>query len=508
MQNCCALEVDVNGEETFLVDKNVLASFSGKLSKLFSKVRGETRRMKVVFNDFPGGAEGFELIAKFCYNGGSVDDLAPPSMFLLHSAANYMEISEQTKGFFRSIQSLNWCELVSGLKKCQELPSFLISPSVLQQFLDCLVCRLSIPCVSSPRTPCSDNSSILFSGDISIDSSRSCASQTKWWFQDLKFLNIDMLEKVVRAMVSHKLDQTMVSSFLSYYKNMNFLSATSVQKDRIIETIIDLLSLLDRSFVSVRGLFDILQASRSLKCCTEKLEVVIGSQLDRATIDDLLIPSPPGKRYAYDVSLILKLLKTFLRENSRYFFSYSLKKVGTLIDLYIMEVAPDQFLQPSKFIALATALPDTARDSYEILYEAIDVYFKVHKGLSAKEKIKISCALNYDKLSDQTLMDLSHNDNFPVCASVTALITNQSKLRIKHNAIKHLSNLTDGSSRRGGKGVSTRQYGCDSHHAPEIKKLDDLHRKGKKLSRPNVQNRRKLQINVSNNFASMHRLCA
>ncbi|XP_019168803.1 PREDICTED: BTB/POZ domain-containing protein At3g22104-like [Ipomoea nil] len=499
MQNCCDLEVDVNGEETFLVDKNVLASFSGRLSKLFSKVRGETRRMKVVFNDFPGGPEGFELIAKFCYNGGCVD-LAPSNMFLLHSAANYMEISRGihgthslTKGFFRSIQSLNWCELVSGLKKCQELPSFLISPSVLQNFLDCLVSRLSIPCVSSPRTPCSDNSSVLFSGDISVDSSRSYASQTKWWFQDLKFLNIDMLEKVVRTMVSHKLDQTMVSSFLSYYKNMNFLSATSVQKNRIIDTIINLLSLLDRSFVSVRGLFDILQASRSLKtskCCTEKLEVLIGSQLDRATIDDLLIPSQPGKRYAYDVSLILKLLKTFLRENSRHFFSYSLKKVASLIDLYIMEVAPDQFLQPSKFMALATALPDTARDSYEILYEAIDVYFKVHKGLSAKEKIKISCALNYDKLSDQTLMDLSHNENFPVCASVTALVTNQSKLRIKHNAIEHLSNLTDGSSRRGGK------------------KLDDLHRKGKKLSRPNVQNSRKLQINVSNNFASMHRLCA
>lgn len=286
-------------------------------------------------------------------------------------------LTEQTKA---SIQSLNWSELVSGLKKCQELPSFLISPSVLQQFLECVVCRLSIPCVSSPRTSSSDNSSILFSGDISIDSSRSYVCQTNWWFQDLKSLNIDMLEKFVRTMVSNKLDQTMISSFLSYYKNANFLPAASVQKYRIIETIINLLSLLNRSFISVRGLFDILQASRSLKiskCCTEKLEILIGSQLDRATIDDLLIPSQPGKRYAYDVNLILMLLKTFLRENSKYFFSYRLKKVASLIDLYIMEVAPDHCLHPSKFMALATALPDIARDSYEILYEAIDVYFKV-----------------------------------------------------------------------------------------------------------------------------------
>jgi hypothetical protein len=54
-----------------------------------------------------------------------------------------------------------------------------------------------------------------------------------------------------------------------------------------------------------------------------------------------------------------------------------LRKVGVLVDLYITEVAPDPCLRPSKFLALAMVLPDAARDSYDELYRAIDMYLEV-----------------------------------------------------------------------------------------------------------------------------------
>ena len=41
------------------------------------------------------------------------------------------------------------------------------------------------------------------------------------------------------------------------------------------------------------------------------LENLIGSQLDQATIDHLLIPSPTEKKCIYDV-MVLKLVKSFL----------------------------------------------------------------------------------------------------------------------------------------------------------------------------------------------------
>ena len=55
----------------------------------------------------------------------------------------------------------------------------------------------------------------------------------------------------------------------------------------------------------------------------------------------------------------------------------SLNKVATLMDLYIAEVAPDPYLKPSKFLALIVALPESARDSYDEVYRAIDMYLEV-----------------------------------------------------------------------------------------------------------------------------------
>lgn len=181
-------------------------------------------------------------------------------------------------------------------------------------------------------------------------------------------------------MMSNKLDHSVISSFLFYYKRVKCPTASSAQKCRIIETIIKFLSSLDGSFISIRGLFDILQASFTLKmskCAKGKLEYLIGSQLDRVKLDDLLIPSPAGEKSAYNVNLVLRLLDIFLSNSREKLLMYQLKKVAELIDLYIMEVAPDPYLKPCKFLALAAALPDIARESYDTIYLAMDMYLKV-----------------------------------------------------------------------------------------------------------------------------------
>ena len=54
-----------------------------------------------------------------------------------------------------------------------------------------------------------------------------------------------------------------------------------------------------------------------------------------------------------------------------------LKKVARLMDLYIVEVAPDPCIKPSKFLALDMSLPDSARDSHDEMYHAMDIYLKV-----------------------------------------------------------------------------------------------------------------------------------
>ncbi|KAL2530929.1 BTB/POZ domain-containing protein [Forsythia ovata] len=412
------LEVDVNGHETFFVKEKVVTSFSGRFRKLFEK---STRQgLKVIFHEFPGGAEGFELIVRFCYNGGRIG-ITPSNVLLLHSAANFVEINDlidQTKVFLESIHQWTWFELIDCLKKFQELVPSTNSSCMLQKILNCFIGRFFSPRVSSPcaSSSSSESSSVQLSGEISTYSSQLSSSLSTIWFRDLEFLSVDLFEKVAKTMILMKLDHETISSFLNYYQRMKFRSLSSSGKCKFIVIVINLLCSLDGSFFSFKSLCNMLQVSFTLKITkssTKKLECLIGSRLDEATLDDLLVPSPPKKSHAYYVNLVLRFLKTFLEDSTKHLVLRRLNKVAHLMDLYIAEVAPDPHLKPSKFRALVFSLPDFARDSHDRIYEAMDMYFRAHNYLYEEEKIKICRALNYDKLSSDSLIHLSQNAKFP-----------------------------------------------------------------------------------------------
>ncbi|KAK3035119.1 hypothetical protein RJ639_032621 [Escallonia herrerae] len=425
-----------------LLLQKILAFFSGKLRKLLlGKFKGTGRGVKVTFLDFPGGAECFELIARFCYNNGSIV-LTPSNIFLLHSAANFLEMKGnihgipnlilQTKIYLEGIHYWTWPELVVGLKQCQDLLPVLSSSRLFQEFLDSLVEKLFMPGVASQRTSSSDSSSFQFSGDISSEGAKNYSSQTTWWFQDLGFISIVLLENLVHTMMLQNVEHATICSFLLYYQKARFFSVSIAERCNVTETVVNLICLLDEDSISYRGLLDAFGMTLSLKmsrCCMLKLESLIGSRLDQAKVDDLLVPSPPGKKYAYDSNLILRLVKIFLLKSCNEYCNYRLKKVAGLIDLYIAEVAPDPYLRPRKFAALAMSLPDVARDSHDRLYRAIDMHFEVHRGLCEDEKISVCCALNYNKLSPENVKHLARNPNFPTGLVATASVSLKSKLK-------------------------------------------------------------------------------
>ncbi|GLT70750.1 hypothetical protein SLA2020_428100 [Shorea laevis] len=139
----------------------------------------------------------------------------------------------------------------------------------------------------------------------------------------------------------------------------------------------------------------------------------MGSQLDQATIDYLLAPSPHGRDYSDDVNLVLRLVQAFLIECSC-LSSTSRFKEGCQFDGYVpWEVAPDSHVKPSKFVALVLVLPDYARESYDHIYRAMDLFLEVHAGLCEEERVSVCCALNHEKLSPEALKDLSRNSKFP-----------------------------------------------------------------------------------------------
>ncbi|KAJ8465228.1 hypothetical protein OPV22_027780 [Ensete ventricosum] len=441
----CDLEVDVNGEEAFLVSKGILSSFSGRLRKLFSKpssLSSTAETLKVVFHDFPGSVRGFELMARFCYNNGRIQ-ITPSDACLLHCVADYMEMTEDaspfpsliklTEVYLLGIPCWSWSEIMSALRRCQDFLPSAISSGILDRIVDSIAGRITTAGVgdATPSGSSPESSAFRFSCDTRSSISTRSGIHRAWWFDDLALLNTDMIQQVIASMVLQKVDNGMISRFLFYYLKCGAHGSPS-EKRKATETAIDLLHSLDRSCVSCKGLFNILRVASSLrlsKSCHGRLENMIGSQIDQATLDSLLIPAPIGIGSSlYDVSLVLRFLKSFLASVGEASMP-RMNRVGCLIDSYLAEVAPDPSLEPSKFAALITILPDAARDSHDAIYRAVDLYLEVHGELSEEERMKICCAINHDKLSSESCMHLAGNPKFPSRTAVKALISQQSKLK-------------------------------------------------------------------------------
>ncbi|KAG6416948.1 hypothetical protein SASPL_124389 [Salvia splendens] len=431
------LEVDVNGEEVFVVNARVVSSYSGKISRLVGKSEGVALRLKVIFNDFPGGAEGFELITRFCYSKRKVI-ITPLNIFNLTCAAHFMEmenLSDLTEKSLQEVRYWSWHELLAALKKCQELLPRAGSLALLDKCLDSLIGRVASSCETSPSpsVSSSDGSGIRLSCDTrSTESLKSGAFRATWWFEDLVAFGTDLIQMLVKLMVAKNFDNGIISRFLFYYQKSRFASASADDKAKIIEAVVDMLGSLDLRCVSYRSLFGMLRVglNTSLSQCTrDKLEGMIGSQLDQATLDDLLVPSPVGTSCLYDVNLVLRFLKSFLGKGVCCVPLSRLRKAGALMDLFLAEVAPDPRLKPSKFLALIIALPDSARDSCDGVYYAVNLYLEVHSGLSEDQKMKVCCGLTYEKLSPQALDHLTRNTNFPPKSAVQAVASQQHKLK-------------------------------------------------------------------------------
>ncbi|PPS02716.1 hypothetical protein GOBAR_AA17947 [Gossypium barbadense] len=355
------------------------------------------------------------------------------------SGAGNCNLLQKTKDSIDELSFWAWSDLLVALKHYQDSPRTATSSGVLEKCLDSLVGRLAM---ASEVTPCASTSPPDSSGLRISFNTRSTQSSNKglfratWWFEDLSALSPNLIEMLVKSMVSR-----------GYNHKSKFYTASSDEKREVLEIVIDMLYTLDPSSISCKSLFGVLRPvlrSNISKSCRNKLESMIGSQLDQATIDNLLIPSY-GRSYLYDVNLVLRFLKAFLRDGGSELSPIRMKNVASLIDLYITEVAPDRCLKSSKFSALVMVLPDSSRDSWDELYHAMDIYLEVHTGLSEVEKMEICGGLNYKKLSSEACMHLSQNTKFPSTSAVQALISQQWKLKNllegMHNA-KHYTDFT------------------------------------------------------------------
>ncbi|EHA8589219.1 BTB/POZ domain-containing protein [Cocos nucifera] len=458
MKDLCDLKVQIDGQHTFLVHRRVLCSFSGRLKKMVKQERRRCQAKGSGLNimEFPGGPEGFELVSRFCYNSGRIT-MSPANVSVLHCGAIFLEMTEefstcnllrQTDTFLEDLFYWTCGDILMALRICELFFSIADSCGLIVKLITSLLAKISassevpltlgtpLPSSSSSSCPSPDTSGFRCSSSTkALETMKTCFTK-EWWFDELTLLGPNIVEKFVRILGAYGADNKnlILTRFLLYYLKEAVKNPTldKLQYGGLADTVVHGVVLMGRSAFSCRGLFWVLRLVSGLGLSKEsryKLERLMGLMLDQATLDDLLVSGYDG--VVYDVNLALRLVRVFVSEGGGGMSLQRMKKVGGLVDKYLGEISPDQSLKMSKFLGVAESLPDSARDCFDGVYRALDIYLESHPKLSIEERMRLCQCLNYEKLTLETCKDLAKNKRIPPGVAVQALAAQQSKLRRK-----------------------------------------------------------------------------
>lgn len=411
-----------------------LVSRSGKIRKLLSESK-DSKAARINLQRVPGGAEAFELAAKFCYGLGI--EITLHNVAMIHCTAHYLQMTEE----FSDKNLVLRTELYI---KESVMTSIRNSITVLHHCESLLPVAEEINLVGKIITSITSNvcKEQLSSGLLKLDQSLPQKQMTpeieqpsEWWGKSLAVLNLDFLQRVMSAIKSKGLKQETVSKILINYAHSSLhgliikdieslnssLSDSEAQKKQriMVEAVVSLLptqskkSPVPMSFLS--GLLKTALMVSASPVCKADLERRIGLQLDQAILEDILIPASSNgdgnNHRLYDTDSVMRIFSIFLNlegeeaEEEVYFrerdgcYEYDsprspkhslILKISKLMDSYLAEVSLDLNLTASKFISLAELLPDHARLVTDGLYRAVDIFLKV--------KHTVSCAALICKL--------------------------------------------------------------------------------------------------------------
>ncbi len=476
------------GQMTFHLHKFPLVSRCGRLAKQVEEMSEEDQEgCEIQLVDMPGGAEAFELAAKFCYRVKLA--LTSANVVTLRCAAEYLEMSEEfgegnligkTEAFLQQVVLCSWRDSVFALKSCMsslpqveklDLVEKLVHSICVKASMDPSLLAWSIPGAHDHSSLQSPGGSVLWNG-ISTGAHAAHATQTDWWYDDLSTLSLPLFERVITGLETRGIRPDSIAGALVHYskKSLPGLHRRHIDRDAhittrgvvvpvtvppmeeddqriVLETIEAHLPLV-KGVVSTGFLFRLLRTAMILNAsprCKSNLEKRIGMQLEQAMLDELLMPNYSYiEETLYDIDVVQRILDHFLlldqnsppgsddEEEGLLLGSPSLSPimmVAKLLDDYLAEVAPDVNLKPTKFQVLAEALPDYSRILDDGLYRAIDIFLKAHPWLSEAEREKICKIMDCQKLSLEACTHAAQNERLPLRVVVQVLLFEQLQLR-------------------------------------------------------------------------------
>ncbi|KAJ9170591.1 hypothetical protein P3X46_018688 [Hevea brasiliensis] len=449
------------GGASFSLHKFPLVSKCGYIRKLVSE-SNDADLPEIQILDIPGGAEAFELAAKFCY--GINFEISKENIVLLRCVAEYLEMTEdyavgnlvaRTEAYLSEVALKSLAGAVSVLHLSENLLPLAEKLNLVSRCIDAIAfmaCRESQSQFSMSGRSNSGNEGVLSSK----------ASQPKpivdWWAEDLTILRIDIFRRVLIAMMAGGFKQYALGPILMLYaqKSLRGLELSGRGRKKIepqqehekrvvLETIVSLLPR-ERNVLSVSFLSMLLRAAIHLKttvACRLDLEKRMALQLGQAVLDDLLIPSHSFTGDTlFDVDTVQSIMMNYLdyevegdrlgyQTDDEYFSPQlsNMERVGKLMENYLAEIASDSNLTVSRFIGLAELIPEQSRITEDGMYRAIDIFLKAHPALRDMERKKVCSLMDCQKLSREACAHAAQNDRLPAQTVVQVLYYEQQRLR-------------------------------------------------------------------------------
>ncbi|KAK7307674.1 hypothetical protein VNO77_40936 [Canavalia gladiata] len=452
---------DVNvqiGEASFSLHKFPLVSKCGCIRKLVSE-SNDADVSFIELSDVPGGAEAFELAAKFCY--GINFEINIENIAMLRCVAEYLEMTEdysvgnlvgRTDAYLNEVALNTIAGAVSILHMSENLLPIAERAKLVSRCIDAIAyiaCKESQFCTSARSDSGSDG--------VASSMASNQRPVVDWWAEDLSVLRIDIFQRVIIAMMARGFKQYAIGPILMLYAQKSLRGLDIFGKGRkkieprqehekrvVLETIVSLLPR-ERNAMSVSFLSMLLRAAIYLEttvACRLDLEKRMAMQLGQAVLDDLLIPSYSFTGDTlFDVDTVQRIMANYLESKIGNHLAYNaddeyfstpesdVERVGKLMENYLAEIATDRNLPVPKFICLAELIPEQSKPTEDGMYRAIDIYLKAHPALSDMERKKVCSVMDCQKLSREACAHAAQNDRLPVQTVVQVLYYEQQRLR-------------------------------------------------------------------------------
>ncbi|KAG9151466.1 hypothetical protein Leryth_015065 [Lithospermum erythrorhizon] len=443
----------IAGGTSFCLHKFPLVSKCGYLKKLLSE-SADSAVPIIEIPNIPGGAEAFELAEKFCY--GINFEIGTENIAMLRCAAEYLEMTEEyavgnlvgrTEAYLDEVALKTLSGAVSILHSAESFLEIAEKVKLVNRCIDMIA-----------YFACKD--SLISSSGVE----ESCVSHQKplvdLFSEDLVVLRIDLLHRVLIAMMARGFKQEAICPALMLYAHKSLRGLELVgrgrkkmdpkqeyEKRHVVETIVSLLPKEKNVILPVSFLSMLLRAALYLKTtvsCRLDLEKRISLQLSQASLDDLLIPSYAITGHTlFDVDTVQRIMMSYLQyfmeghssgfDHDREFVSSpppsDMERIVKLMENFLAEIASDRNLSVSKFVSLAELIPEQARITEDGMYRAIDIYLKAHPDLNDTERKKLCSLVDWQKLSREACAHAAQNERLPVQSIVQVLYFEHQRLR-------------------------------------------------------------------------------